>query len=70
MTDELAENIKTEAVVAYSKYFLGIFMKGLRETTKSRVRIAGNSAENRIKHLSNTVCKYPLDYTKSHPGKQ
>jgi hypothetical protein len=62
--------IRTEVVVAYSKYFLRIFTKGLRATTKSRVRIAGNSAENRIKQLWNTVCKYRSDYTKSHLGRQ
>jgi hypothetical protein len=43
MTDEL-EEIWKEAVVAQTRYDPGIFLDGLRKTTKHEVRMAGVAA--------------------------
>jgi hypothetical protein len=57
MTDEL-ERIWREAVMAYSRYYPSICLEGLRETTKTSVRIPGVPAEIQIKPLPNASLEH------------
>jgi hypothetical protein len=49
---EQSERIWEEVMVAYSRYYPGICLEGLRKTTKTSVRIAGVPSEVQTKSLS------------------
>jgi hypothetical protein len=51
------ENIWKEAVVVNFRHYFGIFLEGLRKTTKTSVRIAGLRAVKRLRN-SATALKY------------
>jgi hypothetical protein len=70
MNDELGEkNMNGNSRGLFETLYRN-FSEGTEENHENvGVRIANNSAENRIMHLSNAVCKYPLDCTASHPGR-
>jgi hypothetical protein len=46
-------NGELEAVVAHSTYYLGIFLEGLKKSTKI-LRISGVTVEIRSQHIMNT----------------
>jgi hypothetical protein len=57
MSDKL-ERIWKEVVMAYSRYYPGIFLEGLKKIMKTLVRIACIPVESETKHFLSTNLVY------------
>jgi hypothetical protein len=54
---DVMERIWKETAMAYSRYYPGICLEGLKKTAKNFNRLADAPAEVRTKHLRNTRLK-------------